>query len=232
MKPLLFLLISIVFLAGCIEAGSAPLKSGRIVFTISDEAANLSSIQSVRVTVDDIEVYNATEGWIDILDTPKTYDLVALKTDGTQRLLADVNLTEGKYEQIKLHILQVVVVDNSTNAHQAKLPANELKITGDVFVYANSTSTVALDFLLDESLYVSQEEDYVMAPVIRVESRINSNVQITSSNIVEITGGSVVDNVTIGMDINGTVAPGLRIPPSASISTNGSTIVIISGLLS
>ncbi|MBI2658130.1 DUF4382 domain-containing protein [Candidatus Woesearchaeota archaeon] len=199
----------------------AQSQEGRAVFTITDAAANMGSVSSVKVTVDSIKVHSAQEGWVDVSSTAKTYDLLQLKAQGTQALLADVQLEEGTYDQVRLDVSNVVVTD-ANGQQEAKLPSGELKIVGNLVVDANSTSTATFDFIADESLHMTGNGKYIMAPVVQLETREDADVDVESNNKVEIEGGKVSTRVKVGMDIKGNVGIGLNIPSNADILIDNS----------
>jgi len=68
-KFMYLVLISLisVFLLGCeqavtVESGAQPTaEKGRVVFAITDAAADMGSVSSVKVTVDSVSVHSAAE---------------------------------------------------------------------------------------------------------------------------------------------------------------------------
>ena len=54
-------------------------EEGRIVFAITDDAANMESVTNVYLTVDKIEAHSTTEGWVDVSGNSRTYDLLEVK---------------------------------------------------------------------------------------------------------------------------------------------------------
>jgi hypothetical protein len=190
---------------------------GRAVFTITDKAANLDSVSSVQVTVDKIEIHSASEGWITLSSTPRTYDLIQLRDENMQVVLADTQLKEGTYEQARLDISEVVIVDAS-GSHEAKLPSGELKIVGDFDVKANQTESIKFDFIADESLHKTGNGTYILAPVVQVETRESADVNIKTNDEVEVSGGRVKTNIKVGMDEKGNVGVGLKILNDANLS--------------
>ncbi|MBI2971490.1 MAG: DUF4382 domain-containing protein [Candidatus Aenigmarchaeota archaeon] len=219
-------------MAGCTGTGQSTggNQEGRAVATMADAAADMGAVSSVKVTVDSVRVHSATEGWVTISSAPHTYDLLQLKAEGKQALLADTKLDAGTYDQLRLDISSVVVTD-AQGSHQAKLPSGELKIVGDLVVKANSTAAAVFDFKADESLHVTGEGQYIMAPVVQLETRQNADVTVRSSADVAVSGGSVVTNVKVGMDAQGRVGVGLGIPANANLSIgSGSTIIVGSGI--
>lgn len=205
----------IVFL-GCVQSGNTQTQGGRVVFTITDAAANMGSVSSVEVTIDQISVQSATKGWVTLSTQPRTYDLLELKAENKNEILVDTNVETGTYNQMRLHISRVVVTDSS-GTHEAKLPSNDLKIVGSFVVTGNSTSTASFDFIVDESLHVAGNGQYVMAPVIQVETRENATVSVSSNNSVQVSGGNIKTNSKVGTDLKGNVGVGINVPADANI---------------
>ncbi len=204
-----------------LPSGESTANQGRVVFTIADAAADMNSVSRVVVTIDSISVHSDTEGWVTVSSIPQTTDLLLLKAEGAQRLLADVKLKEGSYQQLRLDISKVVVTDN-TGEHQAKLPSGELKIIGGFNVSANSTSTAKFDFIADESLHRTGNGEYILAPVVQLETREDADVDVKADNKVEVKNGHVKTNIKVGMDVDGNVGVGLHIPKEAKVSlSNG-----------
>jgi len=232
---LLLALLFSFFLVGCAEqitsTGSdstqdqQTIQKGRAVFAITDAAAEMDSVTSVKVTVDKVMVHSEAEGWITVSSSPKTYDLLELKAEGKQELLADVQLSQGSYNQIRLDISNVVVADNS-GQHEAKLPSGQLKVNSNLEVKSGETATATFDFIADESLHVTGKGEYIMSPVLQVETRNGADVQVQSGNRVEINGGSIRMNSKVGMDIHGNVEIGAKIEKDADLTIDSGSIKI------
>lgn len=212
---LIFALLVVSLIAAC--SPQAQQSTGRAVFTMTDAAANMGAVTSVKVTVDSVKVHSEAEGWVTVSSVQKTYDLLQLKAQDKQELLADAQLKEGTYNQLSLDISRVVVTDAS-GTHEAKLPSGELKINGNLVVERNSTSTATFDFIADESLHITGNGKYIMAPVVQMETRQDADVSVSSGNRVEIRNGRVNTNVKVGMDINGNVGVGSKIPSNSDLS--------------
>ncbi len=209
-----------ILIAGCLQGNSGSSSSsttGRVIFAISDAAANMGAVTSVKVTVDSVEAHSAADGWTTVSSSAKTYDLLALKARGEQVLLADAQLKEGTYEQVRLHISKVVVTDASGD-HDAKLPSSELKIIGNIVVKANTTSAVAFDFIADESLHVTGNGQYIMSPVVRLETRERAEVEVKDDDSVKINGGDVDARMKVGMDVEGNVGEDHILPAKANLT--------------
>ncbi len=132
-----------------ISTYSSSKDKGRAVFVITDAAANMNSVSSVKMTVDSVQVHSASQGWVTVSSSSKTYDLLELKSEGKQALIVDSQLKADTYDQMKLGVSKVVVV-SSQGEQEAKLPSNELKIQDDFKVDSNSTTTATFDFVADE----------------------------------------------------------------------------------
>ncbi|MEK6900140.1 MAG: DUF4382 domain-containing protein, partial [Nanoarchaeota archaeon] len=193
----IILLFVFILLVGCTAPQQAGEQQGRVVFTVTDAAADMGLVTSVMVTIDSVSVHSAEEGWVTFSSEPKTFDLLKLKAEGSQELLADVMLKEGTYQQLRLEISKVLVTDDK-GEHEAKLPSGELKIVGELVVSANSTSTATFDFIADESLHVTGNGEYILAPVVQLETKEKAEVELKGSK-VEIKSGNVNTNVKVGM---------------------------------
>ncbi|MBI4145057.1 DUF4382 domain-containing protein [Candidatus Woesearchaeota archaeon] len=218
---ILGLAILAVLVAACAPAQQS--TTGRAVFALTDAAADMGAVSSVKVTVDSVRVHNDAQGWVTVTSTPQTYDLLALKASGDTVLLADLQLSEGSYQQIRLDISSVVVVDEN-GTHDAKLPSGELKIVGGLDVEANTTSAVTFDFIADESLHVTGNGQYIMAPVVKLETRTDADVEVSSDKRVEVSGGRVKTDIKVGMDVAGNVGVGLSIAKDAPLSVEGGKV--------
>ncbi|MFW5846701.1 MAG: DUF4382 domain-containing protein [Nanoarchaeota archaeon] len=210
-------------------------EQGEVVFAVTDAAANMENVQEVRVTVDKVEAHYSSEteadasternaesqteseGWATLSTQDRTYALLELDTENKNELLLAENITARNYNRVRLYVKDVVVVDNE-GEHQAKLPSNMLQFNTDVNVDANSTATVLFDFKADESLHVTGNGEYILAPVVMIESRSNAEAEVRSDNSVEFRGGNVDTSVTVGTDLDGNVGIGVRVPANANIS--------------
>jgi len=142
-----------------------------------------------------------------------------LKTQGKLEAAADTEIAVGTYDQFRMEISKVVIVDTG-GEHEAKLPSNELKVNADLEVNENSTATATFDFIADESLHVTGNGLYILAPVVQVETREDAEVEINSDNSVEISGGNVKTNTKIGMDADGNVGVGVKIPADVNVTSS------------
>ena len=190
---------------------------GRVVFGITDAAANMGSVSKIDITINEVAAHSQTEGWVTLSSTPKTYNLLELKASGDTAVLADVQVPEGNYEQLRLKSSKVVVTDAS-GSHEAKLPSGELKIIGGMSVAPNTTATATFDFIADESLHVTGNGQYILAPVVQVETREDATVETKANSNIIVKSGDIKTNVKVGMDIEGNVGTNIRIDKNVDLS--------------
>lgn len=217
-----------LLVAGCTAFEPASDGEGRAVFAVTDAAADMGAVSSVQVTIDRVQVHSETQGWVTVTDESQTYDLLDLKATGEQRLLADVNLSNGTYQQVRLDISSVVVEDDE-GTHQAELPSGTLRFNAQVDVNSGAAASTLFDFQADQSLHVTGDGSYVMAPVIQVQTRSNAQVSIDADTGVQIQAGNVQTDVTIGMDSQGNVGVNARIPADANLSVGADGRVTVGG---
>src|SRR3989344_2063491 len=101
-------------------------NKGKVVFSITDAAADMQQISSIQMTINKIEMHSATQGWITVSSQPKTYDLLQLKQSGTFQIYADATVAADTYNQIRLQADNIIVVHSQT-AKQSKLLSVDLK---------------------------------------------------------------------------------------------------------
>lgn len=204
------------------QGGDASEK-GRVVYTVTDAAADMGAVQEVTIHVSEVRAYSETDGWTTISSTPRSYDLLELKARGEHALLADVQLDPGTYSIVRIEIDEVVVVDNEGRKN-SYIPSNTMELETEARVFTGEATIVSLDFLVDKSLHVSEEEEYVFAPVVMVESRSRADVIVNTNNRVSIVGGVVNSNSEQGMDLDGNVGVGVRVPANVNISVDTSGV--------
>ena len=173
------------------SSSSAPPTSasgtGQAVFAVKDAAANMGSVTSVQVTIDSVRAHAQGGAWTTVSTQTQTFDLLKLRANNSVQLLAQANLDAGFYDQVDLNVSKTVVVD-AQGQHDAKLPSNKLQLKGLVTVKQGSTATATFDFIADESLHVTGNGEYIMAPVIQFDAKSDAQATVKSDKTVEIFG--------------------------------------------
>jgi hypothetical protein len=221
----IFLLIALLALSAC----SAPQgeNTGTMVVTVTDAAADMGSVTSIMVTIDSVMVHSEADGWTTVSSDAKTVDLLELKAQNANSLVALVNLSAGDYNQMRLDISDVVVTD-AQGEHEAKLPSGELKVNTNFTIGNGTTTAASFDFIAHESLHVTGNGRYILAPVVQVETRDDVTVDASNEDKVLVAGGTVRTNARVGMDIKGNVGVDVRIPANAKLDIGGNSITVAS----
>jgi hypothetical protein len=195
-----------------------PKTQGKVVFGITDAAGDMQGVSSVLVTVNQVQVHSAVNGWVTVSNETKQYDLLTLKQSGAVSLLANANIDAGTYDQVRLMVSKVVVVKNGVQ-QEAKLPSGELKIIGNIVVNADKTSSVIFDFIADKSLHMTGNGKFIFAPVLKVSKQEDVKVELKSNNEVNITGSKGENDQNVGMDSKGDVKDNFELQGNLSIDS-------------
>jgi hypothetical protein len=202
---------------------------GRVVFSVTDAAVALENIQSVNITITKAEVQSAEKGWVSVSNKSQVFDLLTLKNSNALALLADVNLDAGAYNQIRLTVSKVEVTQ-AGKVNVAKLPSNDLKIVGSLIVDANSTSSAVLDFLVDKSLHITGNGQFVFAPVVRLIAKSQTEVTVDAKSLVNVSGtGKIDSDTTVGMNEKGETKENFEINANAKVEVNAGGTIIVNG---
>lgn len=194
--------------------------NGRAVFMIKDATSTVQNVTAVVLTVDKVEVHSTSSGWVTVSSAVKQYDLVQLRDTGAAKLLADINLAAGTYDQIRLNISKVMVTA-SGKTQTAKLPSNTLKIVNQLTITAGQTAVATLDFELAKSLHLTGDGKYILAPVVKLQTTGDAEVRIEADERVEVRGGRVENEKSVGMDEQGDVEADFVLPEKLKIDSRG-----------
>ncbi len=204
--------------------------AGRAVFTIKDAPVRLSDVNEVWVTVSKVEVQSAQQGWITVSSGPHRYDLLQLHADADQGILADVALPPGTYQQVRLTISDVEVID-AQGSHDAVRSSDSISFSAPFTVDANRATVVQFDMDLADSLRLATGGQYVLLPVIRVTAFEGASVHVLTSDFVVVSGGTQHDVVVVGTDERGQVVAGTGLPIDlvVRVEPGTNTIVVVNG---
>lgn len=204
------------------------LAEGKVVIGITDAATAIQGVSSIMITVDKVEVLSAAQGWITIGSGSKQYDLLQLKQTGAVALLADANISAGTYNQIRLTISKVEVI-SAGKVQVAKLPSGTLKIVGRLVVEEGKTATAVLDFLADKSLHLTGNGKFILAPVVKFQTKSDVLVEVRSDNTLKISGGKDEDEVSFGMDERGESKKDFEFDADVKIELDSDGVIHILG---
>ncbi len=182
-----------------------PLTEGKVIYSITDATADLSTISEINMTVTSAEMHSEANGWATVTTTPYTYNLLALKANNENSFLASISVPAGTYNQVRLMVSSVMIKMKNGTVKEAKLPSGELKINTNLVVNGGETSSINFDFMASKSLHMTGNGGYIFAPVVKTETKSNASVEVDTKNVVKIGGGHTDSDDTVGMDIDGTI---------------------------
>ncbi|MDO9333300.1 MAG: DUF4382 domain-containing protein [Dehalococcoidales bacterium] len=150
--------------------GQTSTMAGRLVINITDAPA-APQIKEVWLTVGKVEVHEDGVGWREVgLVAPARFDLLTL-TGGIQTKLAAVDLTVGKYTQIRMEVslVEIGLVGALPNVFEkAKLPSGTLKFVHPFEIVAGEDTELLFDFDALKSVNVTGNDKYMFKPVIKL----------------------------------------------------------------
>ncbi|MFE3845396.1 DUF4382 domain-containing protein [Thermoplasmatota archaeon] len=163
---IIFILGSLPFLGGCIDSGN-----GTLTLQITDAPGDLN-ITEALVTISGIEVHlaaggnnNTTAEWKMVVEESQTFDLVGIRN--VKELLGSKNLSAGVYTQIRLHIDEALVTINGSQ-YDLQIPSESIKLVKGFRIIDGETTTLTLDFDVNESVHKTGSDKYIFQPTIIV----------------------------------------------------------------
>lgn len=165
-KLILFAFIVTLLLWGCTSSNG----TGNFKLYLTDQPIDIDNAEEILVTISEINVQKAEEGFSTVSAGTHTYDLLKLRI--REEEILDITLGEGMYTQIRLVVASgQIVIDGET--YDMTVPSSEVKIPVIFNVRDGGSTEIVLDFEADESIhlvYAGQSEKYILRPVIRVKS--------------------------------------------------------------
>lgn len=95
-----------------------------------------------------------------------------------------------------------------------------LKINGKFTAAEGKTATVSIDFLADKSLHLTGNSIYILAPVVKLETKHDTDVEIKADESVVINGGKVEEEKNEGMDEKGEMKGDFELKGNLDIDVN------------
>lgn len=167
-------LLLAVSTAGC--ADEAEGGTGRVSFAVTD--APTDDYSSVNVTFSRAAIHrsgdggdsngtaddgdgNATDddedeggaGWITIVNTTRTVDLLALHRNNTAETLGFADIEAGHYQQVRFYVDSVVATKKSDGTQVTMtVPSGVIKTSGSFTVEAGGNTTITVEIDLDQSI--------------------------------------------------------------------------------
>lgn len=172
------MLCAAAFLIGCTHGEtSSRAGTGMVNVMLTDAPIDLSTVQSVNVTLTGVIVYpkestdpigTILEGSpISLLTFPATFDLLTL-TGGATALLASGEVPAGSYGRIRLEISEATMINTDGTTTPLQIESNKVDVPIRFEVGVDATSIVTLDFDAAASVQVNSTGSgtFILRPVV------------------------------------------------------------------
>lgn len=151
--------------------GSTGGGSGHIAVRLTDKPIDISTVQSVNVTIDSVEVFPADGSFdtdkIELMPRAETFDLLTL-TGGVTTLLAEGDLDNGYYTKIRLGVPEANMVMDDGSMVDLMIASHKVDINLPFQISQSESMTVTLDFDAAASVHVTGTGSgkYILRPVV------------------------------------------------------------------
>jgi len=159
------ILISVIFLAGCINT-----EKGTLLLKITDAPGDLN-ISEALITISFVEVHIAAGGnnssaeWVTVINETQQFDLIML--ENVTDILGSQTLEIGIYTQIRLHVDEALVTIDNVQ-YNLEIPSKTVKLVHQFIIEPEDTTTLILDFDIQESVHKTGSDKYILQPTIQV----------------------------------------------------------------
>jgi hypothetical protein len=170
---------TLLLLCACSGSGSfsAGAGTGSLRIHLTDAPIDLSTVQSVNVTLTGVTVFPeesaspmgmATQtAPISLVTFPATFDLLTL-TNGATTLLASGEVPAGTYSRIRLEISDAVLINKDGTTAILKIDSHKVDVPNRFQVSVGGTSDLTLDFDAGASVQVNETAagQFILRPVV------------------------------------------------------------------
>lgn len=159
------LVVSTSFFTGCISN-----EKGTLTLKITDAPGDLN-ISEALVTISYVEVHIAAGGnnssaeWVTVINESQQFDLIQLVN--VTDILSSTILDVGIYTQIRLHIAEALVTIDDVQ-YDLEIPSGTVKLVHQFIIKSGNTTTLILDFDIQESVHKTGSDKYILQPTIKI----------------------------------------------------------------
>jgi hypothetical protein len=157
---ILILTLSIVGLGGCTNNEG----TGELLLQITDVPPDLN-ISKALVTISQIEVHLIASEWYTVVEEAQLFDLIELKD--VKKILGSATLSTGRYTQIRFHIDDALITIDGIE-HNLNIPLDTVKLISPFSINENEKTTLTIDFDIQNSVFTTESNKYMMKPTIKV----------------------------------------------------------------
>jgi Domain of unknown function (DUF4382) len=166
----------LALILSCNGGSSHTGGTGTVQVHLTDAPIDLSTVQSVTVTITGVIVYRGSDammpqvddgGSIALVTHPETFDLLTL-TGGATTLLASGEVPAGSYQRIRLEISSATLTYKDGTEAPLKIDSNKVDIPISFHVAVDQTSNMTLDFDAAASVQVNDTASgtLILRPVV------------------------------------------------------------------
>lgn len=199
-----------------------PFQTGRLTVKLTDAPFPLDLVAETNVVIDNVMIKLADEEDSLLTITVEEFDINLIElTNGITVELADIEVPEGTYDQIRLSVSESTVMLTDGTIYNLKIPSENIKVevTPNIAIDADEPVELLLDFDVSRSFVVQGNPDtpagikgFIFEPVIKAVNlaetgTLNGMVENTSAEALEGAQLSVFAadtlNTTAFTDVNG-----------------------------
>lgn len=166
-------LVTVALFSGCTAD-----STGTVGLAVSD--APVDDWNKIEVTFSKGAIHrsgsadpNASSGWITIVNTTRTVDLLALHRNNTAAALGFAEVGAGKYQQLRLFVDKVEGTNKNGTKVPMTVPSGVIKIKVGLEVTGGSNSTIEVEIDLNKSVNCNNQ-GCKFSPHIRT-TKVNKN---------------------------------------------------------
>ncbi|HKQ97383.1 MAG TPA: DUF4382 domain-containing protein [Candidatus Polarisedimenticolia bacterium] len=169
--------IALPFVTSCSDSSGSGPGTGTVNVRMTDAPIDLSTVQSVMVTIDGVILYGSGDdgdmpdvnsgGAIPIATHPDTFDLLTL-TGGATTLLASGEAPAGRYQRIRLEVSKAELIFKDGTIEPLKLESGKVDVPIAFDLGVDETQTLTLDFDAEASVQVNEtaSDKFILRPVV------------------------------------------------------------------
>ena len=147
-------------LSGCMSSEG----TGVLVLKITDAPPDLE-ITKALVKISDVDVHLIATGWYTVVEEEQIFDLIELKN--VKKILGNVTLPAGRYTQVRLYVTEANVTIDGVE-YDLKIPSSKIQLISPFSINENETTVLTLDFDVEESVFSTGSNKYMMKPTVKV----------------------------------------------------------------
>lgn len=217
-----FAFILMLSLFSCQDSGSSSQNgTGTLRLFATDAPLNVENLSSAKITIEEIKLRNSAGEKVTVMSKVVTLDLLTLR-NGLVETLADLEIPQGKYDEILLLISSATVEMKDGKTYPLKVPSGsqsglKVFVKPDITISTGLSTDVLLDFDLSRSFVPTMNGNAVSGfnfkPVIRAE--VLAFAGTVSGQVLDVTDESPIAGAAI------TVRKGTEIVTTAVSDSEG-----------